>query len=923
MEFENWQFIEHPKSSIYHQITKRQEKENQDEAISLISIWMNRILFLKLFETQLFEFNGKKKEFNFFSSSKVRDCSDLSNLFFHVLNTPIDDRILQDKHDLIPYLNSSLFEKKSLENILTIAEVLNERKEIYPKTSLKSKKGQNLTFVQYLLEFLDAYSFNEADEETDKETGEIISSSVLGLVFEKLNGYKDGSFFTPASITELLTKEVIDRVVLDKFNALFAGVKAPAENIEELRTLLGYDAHKTDRKELYIKTFNDIKILDPACGSGHFLVSALNYLIYLKSYLGLMPFSNRIEIHNDSLVVLDTDGTKAFSYQRNDETSARIQQQLFEEKANVIRNSLFGCDINPMPVEICRLRLWIELLKNAYYKSDFDMEVLPNIDINIKAGDALSSSHWRRGNANLYATPKQLKDLKTLLEDYKAGRYKTSKHALLKEIRQNQVELKEQLAFTDKLDNPIRWEIDFPEALNPRGGFEGFDVVIGNPPYIQLQKNEGFLRNKYEKLGYLTFASSGDIYQLFYEQGWHLLKNNGYLCFITSNKWMRSDYGKQTRQLLSENLKLSDEKNTPIDIDLQLLLDLGKNKIFDNAQVDTNILIFKKSKKTGTTTKCKFITDSKDLVSPVSSCLEMSFPPDQPWAILSSIEQTIRNKLFSTGTPLKNWNIQINYGIKTGCNEAFVITTEKRQEILNNCKDPVEKARTEALIQPILRGSDIKKNGYNWDKLWLVATFPARNYDINLFPAVRSHLLTFAASKLEEKKLDWVADNFLEEFCEQKLSQTNQFIQINGRRVVIDNKEEKSRKKTSNKWFETQDNISYWNEFSKQKVVYSEISTVMKATFVPPNWFINNKLYMITGNNGDLKIINAFLNSNIFTKIVLPFANFGGGKGPDFMKEVYFPNNIDPSSFNNQEEFENELHKSLGLTQKEIDFIKA
>jgi len=930
------------KSTIYHQITKRQEKENQDEAISLISIWMNRILFLKLFETQLYEFNGKNKEFKFFSSSKIGNGYDLNTLFFHILNTPVKDRIPKDQQPEIPYLNSSLFEKKTLENILTIAEVLNEPKQLYDKTSLKNIKNKNPTFVQYLLDFLDAYSFNETDEETDKETGEIISSSVLGLVFEKLNGYKDGSFFTPASITEFLTKEVIDRVVLDKFNPLFPD-REPAENIGELKKLIERNSHKDGKREEYIRKFNEIKILDPACGSGHFLVSALNYLIYLKSYLELTPFCNHIEIHNDSLVIFNKEGTGVFKYKRNDEASRLIQQQIFDEKANVIRNSLFGCDLNPMSVEICRLRLWIELLKNAYYKKTDgekiggEMEVLPNIDINIKVGDALSTSFWRRGDTNLYATPKQLSDYKKLVDDYKAGQYETTKHDLLKNIKEQRAFLKEPLAYTDKLDNAILWEIDFPEILNTNGGFEGFDIVIGNPPYIPLQNDGGYLRNKYQGLGYLTLSSNGDIYQLFYEQGWHLLKDSGYLCFITSNKWMRAKYGKDTRQFLSGNLKLDDNKNTPIHVDLQLLLDLTKSKIFENATVDTNILIFKKSpKKNGATTKCKTITDVKDLESPISSCVDISFPPDEPWSIISPIEQSIKQKIKSVGTPLKDWDVQINRGILTGCNDAFIIKTEQRKEILANCKDEAERARTEELIQPILRGRDIKRYANDWADLWLIASFPTKHYDIDQYPAVKSYLLSFSDSYLREAGLDWVADNFLAEFCKQKLSQSGQSIKINGQQIKINNREEKSRRKSSSKWFEIQDNINYWKNFGKPKVVWKRIGSIIRFSYDNKGYLSLDSTCLMTGEN--IPFLVCLLNSPMGHYLLKNAPTTGTGDlliSVQAVEPLLVPKPKDVSIFENflheieqnpsasDVEINSAIYQLYGLDSDEINFIES
>lgn len=161
------------------------------------------------------------------------------------------------------------------------------------------------------------------------------------------------------------------------------------------------------------------------------------------------------------------------------------------------------------------------------------------------------------------------------------------------------------------------------------------------------------------------------------------------------------------------------------------------------------------------------------------------FPSNNSWIIRSSIEQSIKYKIESVGTPLRDWDIQINYGIKTGCNDAFIISTEKRKEILDNCKTSEERRRTEELIRPILRGRDIKRYSYKWANLWLIATFPSRHYDIDLYPAVK---------------------NFLSSFNIKRLEQTGKVYTIDGGKI-------QARKKTNNKWFETQDSISYWEGF--------------------------------------------------------------------------------------------------------------
>ena len=284
------------------------------------------------------------------------------------------------------------------------------------------------------------------------------------------------------------------------------------------------------------------------------------------------------------------------------------------------------------------------------------------------------------------------------------------------------------------------------------------------------------------------------------------------------------------------------------------------------------------------------------------------------------------------GTPLKDWDIQINYGIKTGANDAFVISTEQRNEILSNCLTEQERERTEELIRPILRGRDIKRYGYEWADLYLIATFPSRKYDIEDFPSVKKYLLSFAYQYLIDNNNEWIAKHHLNEYCEQKLAQNGEYIIINGSYVYDEKgKKEKGRKKTSNKWFETQDSISYWEDFSLPKIVYREIGFEMDACIVPDGWFINNKLYLITGK--DIEYLITLLNSRIFNKIYLASANLTGGKGVDFMetlllpndlylaenlKDIYSKKNID-SNFEDQ--IDTALYAYYKLSENEIAFL--
>lgn len=239
------------------------------------------------------------------------------------------------------------------------------------------------------------------------------------------------------------------------------------------------------------------------------------------------------------------------------------------------------------------------------------------------------------------------------------------------------------------------------------------------------------------------------------------------------------------------------------------------------------------------------------------------FPGGDSWVILSPIEQSIKRKIEAVGTPLKEWDINIYRGVLTGYNEAFIISTEKRDEILANCKTEDERKRTAELIRPILRGRDIKRYGYEWANLYLIATFPARHYDIEKYPAVKKYLLSFAYDYLLANGNEWVANSYLSEFCKQKLAQTGQYVTINDKYILDDKgNREKSRKKTSNKWFETQDSISYWEDFYKPKIVYPNMTKYLPFCFDEEGFLTNQKCFIITGEH--TAFLTAFLNSSIF-----------------------------------------------------------
>jgi type II restriction/modification system DNA methylase subunit YeeA len=786
-----------------HSYGKTREEQLFGVALALTINWVNRVLFLKLLEAQLVKYHKGNQGYTFLSPSVIPDYDELNKLFFQVLAKRVAERpeSINTKYGKVPYLNSSLFEISFLERqTIRISNLENNELPLFAGTVLKDgskPRYKQLPTLRYLLEFLDAYDFaSEGSEEVQEQSKTLINASVLGLIFEKINGHTDGSVFTPGAVTMYMSREAIQQTVVRRFN-------------EEMNwTCNDYDALKNKDIEDIAQAnaiIDSLRICDPAVGSGHFLVSVLNEIIRTKYDLGILVDSSgkrikkqdySIDIENDELLVSDEDGNP-FSYVPGNAESQRIQETLFNEKRKIIENCLFGVDLNPNAVNICRLRLWIELLKNAYYtkESGFtELETLPNIDINIKVGNSLLHRFDLSQDISdiLRKNGISIGDYCKAVNDYKNAHSKEEKKTLvdyLKQIKgnlrtqigQNDPKLKEKQKLESELndllapqlfeiskkeqatrdkkakdlqgkiaklqkeideihDNKVfvdafEWRIEFPEVLDENGKFIGFDCVIGNPPYIQLQKM-GTDADALQKMNYQTYERTGDTYCLFYEMGMVLLKPGALLSFITSNGWMKSAYGESLRTLLSEKYQPS------------LLVDFAGFKVFDTATVDVNILSVINANTKNKTKACS-IKRNEFEVNKLSDYIMThtqycSFGKES-WAILSDIELSIKTKVESVGVPLKDWDVEIYRGVLTGYNDAFIINSEKRNEILEKCADDEERERTAAIIRPILRGRDVARYKYNWADLWLINTHNGikdklDRIHIEDYPAIKQHL---------------------------------------------------------------------------------------------------------------------------------------------------------------------------------------
>ncbi|GAA9656996.1 type II restriction endonuclease [Helicobacter pylori] len=823
-------------NSLSDALKKAYKNLDDEEVMALLIAWNNRILFLRLLESLLISFKHFKEPF--LTIENFTNFNALNTLFFEVLAKKNNEREIKEDKILgkIPYLNSSLFDKTPLEsNGHEIRLLKNESLEVYPKSILKKdkdyQKEKDFSLLEYLFAFLHVYDFTttpkDIKERINTSESYLINPSVLGLVFEKLNGYKEGSFYTPSFITSYMCSESITPIVLDKFNQTY---NKECENLEELGNFLKNDSYKEDKRKEYLQLLLALRVCDPAVGSGHFLVSALNEMVRIAYELGLitsLPLDATLELENDEILIKISD--KPFSYTRpssEKEKSHHIQKELFELKKSIIENCLFGVDINPNSCEITKLRLWIELLKYSYYifeegKNTNALETLPNIDINIKCANSLifnfplnsklTIGQTLEFSKNLKAEIKEYKNsvmlykeglgektkilqniakLKSLIINYFIEQHQAKRHLkeslkafiseygdgifdistafgmeMLKIARHKDNNYKFVPTLTKKQPNPIgveankllikikecyetlenlknsktlEWRFEFPEVLDDEGDFLGFDCIIGNPPYIRqehIREIKPLLQKQYQGF----YNSTADIYTYFFALSYHLLKKRGLTAFITSNKYARARYGAQLRGLLLK-------KTTIVSY-----MELNALKVFENATVDTSIMSFIKQEppKESRFKYYEPTPDDKSDLKALALPMKQNALSTESFIFANATLLDLRDKIEKSGTPLKDWDIQIYRGILTGANEAFIIPTEKREEILNACKTQEERKRTEALIKPILRGKDIKRYSYEWAGEWVINTHNGYTsnlkskilpIDIEKYPALKSHL---------------------------------------------------------------------------------------------------------------------------------------------------------------------------------------
>jgi adenine-specific DNA-methyltransferase len=683
--------------------TRFDEHEDDFENALLLSLmWLSRILFLKLLENQLLNYHQQQNEYRFLQADKIKNFGELATLFFQLLNVKPTERTLSlANFENIPYLNSGLFQITYLEKVIgtSIATLRNDLKiPVYEKTVLKVAKNTELYPLEYLLKFLDAYDFG-AETRSEVQTGEekvLINAAVLGKIFEKLNGYKDGSFFTPSFITSYMCKETLQRTVLQRFNEKLGKEFTTYEDLKNF-------THSAYRKEDIIKyneIVNAIKICDPAVGSGHFLVSMLNELLHLKSDLDILHTDGKklpywIQAVNDELQFIpkDFENTPPFKYEVFTDNQGNItaheimqftQMLLFAEKKTLIENCLYGVDINPNSVQICRLRMWIELLKSAYYtlvhipdsgikgkkpvKLSREMQTLPNLEYKIVEGNSLLPMYENlpvsiksldiiaensqnivqkiQDAVSLIRTKQQLvfstddyyeklrlisaierakadliiarfdielQSLQQLVEKFKPENRVASQ--LSPKEEKEQIELTEQITKLKKLQRKLdyqpdmgepivffEWSIDFGNVIqaykNGQSHQNGFDIVIGNPPYGLYNKKQNqkialeedketilLLKKKFPEAadGMLNAA------RLFFALGFRLLNNTGINAMIIPLGILTDTQSAVFRRYIFENYSF-------ISADIFPERDNAQKRVFEEVKMSTAIVICGKQK---------------------------------------------------------------------------------------------------------------------------------------------------------------------------------------------------------------------------------------------------------------------------------------------------------------------------------------
>ncbi len=656
----------------------------------------------------------------------------------------------------VPFLNGGLFEETGLDRRsgVTVPDGAVER---------------------VLRGLFDRFNFTVM-ESTPFDVEVAVDPEMLGKVFEELvTGRHDtGAYYTPRPVVSFMCREALKGYLEGRDIGL--SPEAVARFVDE-RDASGISSVASARK--VAEALDEVTVVDPACGSGAYLLGMMQELVELQTAL----FN----------VGVDPKG-------------------IYELKLHIIERNLYGVDIDDFAMNIAMLRLWLSLA--IEYEGERP-EPLPNLDFKVVRGDSLLGPDPSAGvevQGTLGYDAERVRQLGRLKADFMRASLGPDKERLRQEIREAEDGVREALGAIGMVQDVIDWRVEFAEVFAQR---RGFDIAIANPPYVQLQSNEGLLANQYKDAGYRTFARTGDVYQLFYERGCQALKPaNGLLAYITSNSWLKAEYGKTTRRYFSE-------RHTPL-----RLLELGKG-IFESAIVDSSVLLLR----TGGGGETFPAVDMDRLPAgdfPPRESLWGRVRPDSetPWSILSPLEQSVMDKMQAAGTPLREWGVKINRGILTGYNDAFIIDDETKDALV--AADP----RSTEIIKPILRGRDIRRYRAQRANKWLIYSYAG--IDIDEFPAIKSHLLPH--EKALRKRTGGA----------RRDRNGNLFVPY--------------------EWYELQ--VDYYSsgaykEFAQEKLFWMDLTERGRFAYDAEGTFCVNTVYMVSGLS--VKYLCAVLNSNLIT----------------------------------------------------------
>ena len=891
---------------LFYKFVENIKLPEEDEELkkSFVIRFFSRIIFLWFLKKKKSKNNVPLIPEEILSSNAVTENyyhNILEPLFYEVLNTPVKERNIKFKphlfefiryFDMIPFLNGGLFTQK-----------YHDYYELNEKGFSKYKDTLIIPdeFIKEFFEHLELYNFT-VDENTPVDIELSIDPEMLGLILENLLAelnpetgktarHELGSFYTPKEIVDFMVTQSLKYYLLENTNL--------SENIinfvlhENIDNDNNINLTEDDKKKISEALYK-VKILDPACGSGAFPVGMLLKISQILSYI-----DPEAKVYEEFIL-----SELPSSFQREIKNLLKEESLQYLRKLYLIENAIYGVDIQEMSVELARLRIFLSLIIESNVDDDKEnrgVKPLPNLDFKFVAADTLKKLPEEKVSFTLGPILK----LKDIIKQYFSAQSLKEKQKLrekYKKIKEDAKNLYEQwygLSGEKEFDYYIsNWDpfSDKPaEFFDPFWMFgieDGFDIVISNPPYIRLQNNEGKLAKKYVNEGYKVFDSNGDIYCLFYERGIELLKSDGFLCYITSNKWMRAKYGEKLREFL-ENFKSI------------FIVDLGPN-VFKAATVDTNIILIQKKVKGDKIVGVEFKGElPKNLSEYLINNAKKVYVSKNVWFIGDNKEFNIKEKIENIGKPLKDWNIKMYRGISTGLNKAFIIDTKTRDMILDNCSFKEELKRTKEIIKPVLRGRDIHRYFYKWKDLWLIfipwhfplhedlsiqgASVEAENMFRKLYPSLYNYLLKYKKDLLSRNKAE--TGIRYEWYALQRCAAT------------------------------------YYREFEEEKIVWQRITNEPSFSLVEPKMFLLDSLAFITGNN--LKYIMSVLNSKLIYYYILFVVHKYGVSGFRLSNQYVSNIPIPPLELKNKtiiENIENIVKKILNnelnlKLDKEIDLL--